>query len=152
MANMIGAFFGKGMDSHDIFDHLKISGSDTYQKNINRYDVIYIDFSKMPNECSSYSSYISRIEKRLKKDLLKAFPDSVIDTEDSLWDMLDEIFEDYAGRQFMIDAKVDEFAASAMELKNRDQIYSAMVVYGLLTFHDGKVFIPNKELMLKYGQ
>ena len=88
----------------------------------------------MPNECSSYSSYISRIEKRLKKDLLKAFPDSAIDTEDSLWDML------------------DEFAASAMELKNRDQIYSAMVVYGLLTFHDGKVFIPNKELMLKYGQ
>ena len=106
----------------------------------------------MPNECSSYSSYISRIEKRLKKDLLKAFPDSAIDTEDSLWDMLDEIFEDYTGRQFMIDAKVDEFAASAMELKNRDQIYSAMVVYGLLTFHDGKVFIPNKELMLKYGQ
>lgn len=41
----------------------------------------------------------------LKKDLLKAFPDSAIDTEDSLWDMLDEIFEDYAGRQFMIDAK-----------------------------------------------
>lgn len=36
MANMIGAFFGKGTDSHDIFDHLKISGSDTYQKNINR--------------------------------------------------------------------------------------------------------------------
>ena len=51
-----------------------------------------------------------------------------------------------------IDAKIDEFAASAMELKSRDQIYSAMVVYGLLTFHDGKVFIPNRELMLKYEE
>lgn len=27
-----------------------------------------------------------------------------------------------------VDAKIDEFAASAMELKSRDQIYSAMVV------------------------
>lgn len=103
-------------------------------------------------KCLMNAVPILHIFPGLKKDLLKAFPDSAIDTEDSLWDMLDEIFEDYAGRQFMIDAKVDEFAASAMELKNRDQIYSAMVVYGLLTFHDGKVFIPNKELMLKYGQ
>ena len=51
-----------------------------------------------------------------------------------------------------IDAKIDEFAASAMELKSRNQIYSAMVVYGLLTFINGKVFIPNKELMLKYEE
>ncbi|WP_448782788.1 hypothetical protein [Blautia sp.] len=51
-----------------------------------------------------------------------------------------------------IEAKVDEFAASAMELKSRNQIYSAMVVYGLITFINGKVFIPNKELMLKYEE
>ena len=51
-----------------------------------------------------------------------------------------------------VDARIDEFAASAMELKSRNQIYSAMVVYGLLTFINGKVFIPNKELMLKYEE
>ena len=38
-----------------------------------------------------------------------------------------------------VDAKIDEFAASAMELKSRDQIYSAMVVYGLLTYSGEKV-------------
>ena len=51
-----------------------------------------------------------------------------------------------------VDAKIDEFAASAMELKSRDQIYSAMVVYGLLTYSGGKVFIPNRELMFKYEE
>ena len=321
MANMIGAFFEKGIDSHEAFDLLKISGSDFYQRHINQYDVIYIDFSKMPNECNSYSMYISRIEKKLKKDLTKAFPDSEIDIEDSLWDILDQIFIDYDGQKFIfvmdewdnifhrdfvtendkksfllflsnllkdhayvamsymtgilpiskyssgselnmfmefkmtsmevfgeyfgftdeevdnlyekylhlcktpqvsrerlrewydgyftvsgkrlynprsvvmalrfnqisnywtssgpydeifyyiqndisqikndlalmvsgegIKAKVDEFAASAMELKSKNQIYSAMVVYGLLTFNNGKVFIPNKELMLKYEE
>ena len=39
-----------------------------------------------------------------------------------------------------------------MELKSRDQIYSAMVVYGLLTYSGGKVFIPNRELMFKYEE
>ena len=321
MANMIGAFFGKGINSHETFDSLKISCSASYQHHINKYDVIYIDFSKMPNECSSYSMYISRIEKKLKKDLIKTFPDSEIDIEDSLWDILDQIFDDYDGQQFIfimdewdnifhrdfiteddkkkfllflsnllkdhayvamsymtgilpiskyssgselnmfmefkmtsmevfgeyfgftdeevdnlyekyrhlcknpqvsrkglqewydgyftvsgkrlynprsvvmalrfnqisnywtssgpydeifyyiqndiaqikndlalmvsgegIKAKVDEFAASAMKLKSKDQIYSAMVVYGLLTFNKGKVFIPNRELMLKYEE
>ena len=39
-----------------------------------------------------------------------------------------------------------------MGLKSRDQIYLAMVVYGLLTYSGGKVFIPNRELMFKYEE
>lgn len=321
MANMIGAFLGKGKDSRVLFDDLKIASSEMYLKYVNQYDVIYIDFSKMPNECSSYSFYISRIEKKLKKDLLRKFPDADVEPEDSLWDILDCIFNEcneqrfvfimdewdyifhrdfvteedkqsflvflsnllkdhaYVAMSYMtgilpiakyssgselnmfmefkmtsmemfgeyfgftdeevdklyekytqmcinpqisrlslrewydgyftasgkrlynprsvvmalqfnqlsnywtssgpydeifyyikndieqirddlalmisgegIEAKIEEFAASAMELKTKNQIYSAMVVYGLLTFTDGKVFIPNKELMLKYEE
>lgn len=51
-----------------------------------------------------------------------------------------------------VPAKVQEFSVSDMNLKTKNQIYSAMVVYGLLTFEDGKVNIPNKELMLKYEE
>lgn len=47
---------------------------------------------------------------------------------------------------------MQEYAATAQELNNKNQIYSAMVVYGLLTYQDGKVFIPNKELMDKYNE
>lgn len=48
-----------------------------------------------------------------------------------------------------IDARVEEFAASAMKLRTKNQIYSAMVVYGLLTYIQGIVFIPNRELMIR---
>ena len=41
-----------------------------------------------------------------------------------------------------IPARIQEYAATAYCLESRDQIYSAMVVYGLLTYEDGKVFIP----------
>ncbi len=41
--------------------------------------------------------------------------------------------------------------ATAQELKTKEEIYSAMVVYGLLTYDNGMVFIPNKELMGSYA-
>ena len=101
MANMIGAFFGKGSDTQDIFDTLQISASPLYKDNLNQHNLIYIDFSKMPAECSSYTSYISRIEKRLKTDLLKDFPDAECSMEDALWDILDSIFDAYHGQKFL---------------------------------------------------
>ena len=51
-----------------------------------------------------------------------------------------------------VNAKIGDFAAVSMELKTKNQIYSAMVIYGLLTYNNGQVFIPNKELMLKYDE
>ncbi len=37
-----------------------------------------------------------------------------------------------------------------MHLQTKDEIFSAMVVYGFLTYENGKVFIPNKELMDRF--
>lgn len=51
-----------------------------------------------------------------------------------------------------VPAKVREYAATARELNTKNQIYSAMVVYGLLTYCDGEVLIPNKELMDKFNE
>lgn len=47
-------------------------------------------------------------------------------------------------------ARVQEYAATSMNLSTKDEIFSAMVVYGFLSHDKGKVFIPNKELMDKF--
>lgn len=49
-------------------------------------------------------------------------------------------------------ANIRQFSAASMDIGSREQIYSAMVVYGLLTYKDGKVFIPNKELMDQFNE
>ena len=197
MANMLGAFFGKAWDASQIFDHLKIADSPEYHQYLNQYDIIYIDFSRLPENCTSYRQYIDRIITGLKNDLAEAYPEYQTDSIYALWDILSQISEqtdrqfvfimdewdavfhlpfitekekaeyilflktllkdqDYTALAYIagegVDAKIDEFAASAMELKSRDQIYSAMVVYGLLTYSGGKVFIPNRELMFKYEE
>lgn len=50
-----------------------------------------------------------------------------------------------------ISAKIQEYAATSMNLQTRDEIFSAMVVYGFLTYDNGKVMIPNRELMGKFS-
>ena len=46
-----------------------------------------------------------------------------------------------------VQAKVREYAAASMNLSTKNEIFSAMVVYGFLSYENGKVRIPNKELM-----
>lgn len=238
MANMIGAFFEKDEDTKEIFDQLKISKSPEYEKHRNKHDVIYIDFSKMPEDCDSYDQYISRIINRLKKDLIREYPDADYEEEDALWDILDCIFDMYDGQKFIfvmdewdcvfhkafitreqlrlwydgyatkagermynpmsvvtalsnnnignywtssgpydeifyyiknnvadvkadlvlmvagevVQAKVREYAATSMNLSTKNEIFSAMVVYGFLSYENGKVRIPNKELMEKFDE
>lgn len=50
-----------------------------------------------------------------------------------------------------VPAKVQEYAATSMNLTTRDEIFSAMVVYGFLNYANGCVSIPNKELMDKFN-
>lgn len=51
-----------------------------------------------------------------------------------------------------VDAQMRNYAASSMSLTTKDEIFSAMVVYGFLTYRDGCVSIPNHELMLKFQE
>ena len=320
MANMVASYFGKAIDSSFVFEHLAIAKSPVYEEYINKYDVIYIDFSRLPENCQTYEEYINRIKTGIKEDLLEEFSELELKEEMSLWDILAKIFQK-TNRKFMfimdewdavvhmpfisqkerqeyllflknllkdqvyvelaymtgilpiakysaaselnmfveynmatrerfssyfgfseeeidklfqiysettirpritrhdlkiwydgyctasgeqlynprsiicalsdnqlgsywtgsgpydeifyyikgnidevredfilmisgehIEAKVQEYAATAEELTTKNQIYSAMVIYGLLTYEDGEVFIPNRELMYKYNE
>ena len=91
MANMIGAFFGKTDREDRIFDRLVISEQPEYQSHLNRHDVIYIDFSRAPKGCKSYSQYITRIENGIMEDLLAAYENHGLSMNDSVWDALQKI-------------------------------------------------------------
>lgn len=50
-----------------------------------------------------------------------------------------------------IPTKICEYAATSANLKTKEEIFSAMVVYGFLSYENGKILIPNKELMDKFS-
>lgn len=92
MANMISSFFQKASDSSDVFDSLAISQVDDYRRYKNQYNVIRIDFSKMPRNCDSYTQYIERIEALLIEDVNEAFPQVKINEADAVGDILESVF------------------------------------------------------------
>ena len=101
MANMIAAFFGKGIDSSEIFDHLKVSQYPWYREHLNSHNVIHVYFNETPRNCHSYEQYIARIENRLLDDLADAYPDARITRNDTVWDALTSIYNRYHGENFI---------------------------------------------------
>lgn len=100
MANMIGAFFGKGQDSRSIFSELLIGKEKEIMAHVNQYNVIYISLNEIPRVCRSYEQYIRRIETRLISDLQEAYPDCGISKEDAVWDALTQVFAS-SGEKFV---------------------------------------------------
>ena len=74
VADMIGAYYSKAVDSKDIFDNLKISAVNGYDENLNKYNVISISFNKMPDSGKTYDEYIKMIKQSLISDIVKYYP------------------------------------------------------------------------------
>lgn len=101
MANMIAAFFSRTCDSDDIFGKLQISESKGYHIHRNQYAVIHISFNDVTGECISYSQYIKRIEKKLLRDLKRAYPDVDLEAEEYAIDALTDIYEENEHAKFI---------------------------------------------------
>lgn len=101
IANMIASYFGKGCDSSPVFRNLKVSSYDWFRKHLNQHNVIHIMLNELPDECTTYTQYISRIKRRLMNDLVYTFPEAYIDPEESLWDAFNRIIEFGNGEKFI---------------------------------------------------
>lgn len=108
MANMVGAFFGKAQDAAELFAGLAVSKSKEYTSHLYKHDVIYIDFSRVPRDCKSYSQYIKRIQDGMNQDLIEAYPNLQIDISDSVWDILQKVFEETRNKFIFV---IDEWDA-----------------------------------------
>lgn len=101
MANMIASFFSKAKQSRDLFGTLKISESKEYKKHLNQYAVIHISFNELGGQCNSYRDYIGRIEKRLARDLKTEYPDVELYGDESVVDILLDIFAENDSARFI---------------------------------------------------
>lgn len=72
-ANMLGAYFTKGYDTHSLFDRLNISETENYEQHINQHHVIYINLSRMPDFCDSFTIYLKSIHKKLMNDMVEYY-------------------------------------------------------------------------------
>lgn len=75
VADMLGAYYSKAVDSKEIFDKLKIRESKSYEENLNKYNVINISFNTIPDKNKTYDEYIGIIQNGLIDDIKSMYPD-----------------------------------------------------------------------------
>lgn len=72
-ANMLAAYYTKGFDSHELFDHLEIAKQSSYEEFINKYNVFYMDLSSRPDFCNSYHDFKEDIYLNIVEDICEAY-------------------------------------------------------------------------------
>ncbi len=78
-AHMLSAYYSKGYAGQNIFDNLKITNNEfkaSYEKHLNKYDVIYIDMNTIDGLFDGYSNKKQKVEG--VNDLVDYFEYSII--------------------------------------------------------------------------
>ena len=94
-ANMLAAYYSRGYDNNELFQHLSIAQDASYEKHRNRYNVIFLNMQKFLSRTHDVGKMESMIERSVLRDLLREYPDvDYFDCEDlisSLQDIYEEI-------------------------------------------------------------
>ena len=86
---MLECYYSKNANFKDLFDKLNISKCSSYEKHINKHNVIYITFNLNAGENDTYKGYIDYYKSRLISDIKELWPD--IKVNDDIPDMLSEV-------------------------------------------------------------
>ena len=98
-ANMLVAYYSKGCDSLDIFNDLKISKTELYQKHLNKHNVIHLDIQKFLSNSEDIDKMIKLLTQRIINEIKKEYDVELFD-ETSLSMSFEDIFAK-TGEQFV---------------------------------------------------
>ena len=134
VADMLGAYYTKAVNSREIFDKLEVSESESYEANLNKYNVISISFNKIPEDDINFNNYMNMIKTSLINDIKNAYPkikdnsyftisDMLMDTEEKFIFIFDEW--DYIFSNNLFEKNQNDFLEFIRQLL-KDQPYVAL--------------------------
>ncbi|MCD8119127.1 MAG: ATP-binding protein [Lachnospiraceae bacterium] len=123
-AKMLCAYYDKSCDSRALFEGLEISGMESFETGLNKYDVIYLDITWFVSTTVDINEIVGDIQNSIISELREKFFDFIPDGEKSLPRVLSEI-AGKAGIQFII--IIDEWDALFREAKNNEKIQKEYV-------------------------
>ncbi|MCI8448393.1 MAG: AAA family ATPase [Eubacterium sp.] len=91
-ANMLLAYYSCGCDSKDLFSGLRIENDRSYQKHLNKHNVIRLDIQKFLFQKSHLNIFIDKIQEVVIKELRKEFGDCFEINEYGLPGVLEQIY------------------------------------------------------------
>jgi len=114
-AKMLCAYYDKSCDSRSLFDGLEISKKDSFDKYLNKYDVIYLDITRFISTTAVLKEIVVNLQAKVIEELREAYPGYIREEEEILADALFAVSHK-TGNQFII--IIDEWDALFREAKN----------------------------------
>ena len=71
-ANMLAAYYSRGCDSFDMFSTLKVGRLDSFETNLNKYDVIHIDVQWCMMDAGEVQNTVKYINNGILDELIIA--------------------------------------------------------------------------------
>lgn len=122
-AKMLCAYFDHSCDSRKLFADLEISKDSTFETHLNKYPVIYLDMTAFVTRFKD-ENIVVHVQEELKKDILKAYPDIIVDDTLDLMQTLIAISEKKRQQFIMI---IDEWDAICREFQSGTSAMDAYV-------------------------
>ena len=143
-ANMLAAYYSKGTDSEQMLSGLRISKDADFKKHLNKYDVIHIDIQWFLSNVQDADSVVDYITASVLEELVKMYPEQLLDENLTLSDALSRIKET-TGHKFII--IIDEW-----DVLIRDQSTNKKAQEEYINFLRGlfKGVEPTKYIELAY--
>ena len=141
--NMLCAYFSKGCDSRNLFTKLKISKDPSFEKYLNKFNVIKLDVNAFYSNLSKKEQE-ERIDRKTRditpifngavvKELIPAFPNCKITEDDSIADALLKIYAT-TGEQFVV--ILDEYDVLIRE-RVSEQVFKSYLNFLNAMFKNG---------------
>jgi hypothetical protein len=143
-ANMLVAYYSKGCDSEKMFSSMKIAEKEDFKKYLNKFDVIHIDIQWFLSNVQDADSVVDYITASVLEELVKMYPEQLLDENLTLSDALSRIKET-TGHKFII--IIDEW-----DVLIRDQSTNKKAQEEYINFLRGlfKGVEPTKYIELAY--
>ena len=100
-ANMIAAYYSKGCDSHEVFSDLKISKDPSFEENINKYNVLFIDCAGMYNNKPDDYNIVKMITESVVKEFRQNFQNIIFSDNCTLAQAILSVYSEL-GEKFII--------------------------------------------------
>lgn len=109
---MLNAYYDRSCESRSLFEGLEISKQADFEKNLNRFPVLYLDMTDFVTKYGDDEHLIDRIKHDICEELLSMYNNVAMNTNDDLMDLLINIV-DQTGEKFV--CLIDEWDALCRE-------------------------------------
>ncbi|MGN0483769.1 MAG: AAA family ATPase [Lachnospiraceae bacterium] len=91
-AYMLAAYYGKGMNSSDLFAPYKVAQYEDYKQHLNQYHVIFLNAQKALSRSDTVEKMLKYIQGEILEELRVAFPKEIPEKETILSAALEKLY------------------------------------------------------------